>query len=155
LRGAGVHKINSGGKLDLHLDHNVNSRHPGLERRLNLIYWFHPEWQSRWGGNLELWSMDSKSEPLWCEKEVEPKPNRMVLFQTSDISIHGHPTPLRCPKDKSRVSLAVYYYGVAGDTEERRRVKFYSDPTDPKPELDSLRNSRFCGDERSWRVQDA
>ena len=36
--------------------------------------------------------------------------NRAVVFDTSNKSYHGHPTPLACPDGESRKSLALYYY---------------------------------------------
>jgi hypothetical protein len=32
------------------------------------------------------------------------------MFSTTDFSYHGHPNPLTCPLDRSRKSLALYYY---------------------------------------------
>jgi hypothetical protein len=34
----------------------------------------------------------------------------MVIFSTTDFSYHGHPEPLNCPDNRSRRSLALYYY---------------------------------------------
>ena len=41
----------------------------------------------------------------------------MVIFNTTETSFHGHPEPLNCPADRSRKSLALYYYtiGQQGD----------------------------------------
>jgi hypothetical protein len=32
------------------------------------------------------------------------------MFSTTDFSYHGHPDKLTCPEDRSRKSLALYYY---------------------------------------------
>jgi hypothetical protein len=32
------------------------------------------------------------------------------LFETNDISYHGHPDPLQCPEGVFRKSIALYYY---------------------------------------------
>jgi hypothetical protein len=45
-----------------------------------------------------------------CEKTVSPILNRCVIFNTTDTSFHGHPEPLSCPPDRTRNSLAFYYY---------------------------------------------
>ncbi|MNC87582.1 hypothetical protein D3C83_33160 [compost metagenome] len=33
-----------------------------------------------------------------------------MLFDTSNFSYHGHPRPLACPPERSRKSVALYYY---------------------------------------------
>jgi len=43
-------------------------------------------------------------------KKITPKFNRLVVFETNEISFHGHPKPLNTPADVSRKSLAIYYY---------------------------------------------
>lgn len=104
LHGAGLHYHPRGGKLDMHLDYSI---HPvsGLERKLNLIVYMNEEWQDEWGGALEMWD----SSFTHCVKSVYPHRNRAVLFQTSDISYHGIPTPIQCPESVGRRSLAIYY----------------------------------------------
>ena len=42
-------------------------------------------------------------------KEIEPKFNRAVIFDTTMNSWHGLPTPINCPKNQFRKSLAIYY----------------------------------------------
>lgn len=143
LFGAGIHRIGPGGKLDIHLDHNRNPNLPGLERRVNAIFWFHPKWDKRWGGELELWeSKDGK--PTKCGVAIEPKPNRLALFKASDISFHGHPDALRCPEGTYRTSLALYFYSKhLEDQKIREKVHFFARPGEPNnPELDSLRALR-------------
>ncbi len=43
-------------------------------------------------------------------KSIAPIWNRLVIFTPSEISYHGHPNILKCPPDRSRKSLALYYY---------------------------------------------
>jgi Rps23 Pro-64 3,4-dihydroxylase Tpa1-like proline 4-hydroxylase len=103
--GGGIHKINKGGKLDLHRDYNV---HPTkkLYRRLNLLIYLNENWNENWGGNLELWDNNLTN----CVKSIEPIFGRVVIFTISDDAIHGHPKPLNCPENISRYSLALYYF---------------------------------------------
>ncbi len=105
LVGGGCHQILRGGFLDVHVDFNF---HPTkkIHRRLNLLVYLNKGWKPEWGGSLELWDMAGKKKV----HEVPPLFNRAVLFETSEDSYHGHPTPLNCPPDVSRKSLAVYYY---------------------------------------------
>lgn len=104
-RGGGLHCITTGGKLDVHADFNI---HPvtKLHRRVNAILFLNKEWEDSWGGELELWN----KEMTHCVKKVLPVFNRMVIFNVTDISFHGHPNPLKCPEGMWRKSMAWYYY---------------------------------------------
>ena len=42
----------------------------------------------------------------------------MVVFGTTDFSNHGHYDPLTCPNDRSRKSIATYYYSNGRPKEE-------------------------------------
>jgi hypothetical protein len=105
LYGGGLHEILPGGYLNIHTDFNF---HPKLRklRALNLLLYLNPDWKPEWNGALELWQPDM----LTRRAVIEPLMNRMVLFETSDVSFHGHPHRLACPEDRTRRSLAVYYY---------------------------------------------
>lgn len=105
--GGGLHQIESGGYLAVHADFN-QPRHLPIFRRLNLILYLNQDWQREYGGDLELWSRDSKQKV----KSIAPIANRAVIFTTDTTSFHGHPTPLACPPDRTRRSLALYYYSV-------------------------------------------
>lgn len=109
LNGGGLHAHSRGGKLNIHLDYSI---HPKLEleRRLNLIIYLTPEWNTAWGGGLQLWSHDEKKQaPFEMAKTVENKFNRAVLFDTTQNSWHGLPDALDCPPGHVRQSLAIYY----------------------------------------------
>jgi hypothetical protein len=47
-----------------------------------------------------------------CVSSIEPRGNRVVIFNTESDSFHGHPDPLRCPAGEARKSLALYYFTV-------------------------------------------
>jgi len=102
LNGAGYHQILSGGFLNVHIDFN---RHKGLERRLNLIVYMNKNWQENYGGYLELWDMQKKQRI----ENIAPNFNRCVIFETNEVSYHGHPQPLNTG-NITRKSLSVYYY---------------------------------------------
>jgi hypothetical protein len=103
--GGGFHEIRRGGFLKIHADFN---KHPDLrlDRRLNLLLYLNENWEESYGGYFELWD----KEMTQCVKKFLPVFNRMVIFSTTDISYHGHPDALTCPDDRSRRSLALYYY---------------------------------------------
>jgi hypothetical protein len=73
-----------------------------------------------------MWSRDKRR----CEKKVLPVFNRCLIFQTSEISWHGHPTPLGCPPETSRKSLALYYYRDEGHTVSLVSTDYRAGPTD-------------------------
>lgn len=105
FRGGGLHQIRPGGLLKVHADFNM---HPRLhvERRLNALLYLNEDWQEAYGGALELWDR----EATHAVRKVYPLANRLVVFATDDDSNHGHPDPLACPPDRSRRSMAWYYY---------------------------------------------
>lgn len=103
--GGGQHEIKKNGLLKIHSDFN---KHPRLhlDRRINVLIYLNKDWKEEYGGHFELW--DSKMEK--CVKRILPLYNTMAIFSTTDFSYHGHPNPLTCPEDRSRKSLALYYY---------------------------------------------
>ena len=105
FEGGGFHEIKPGGFLKLHIDFHKN-RHLDLDRRLNLLIYLNEDWEESYGGHLELWN---KAMTQGVTK-ILPAFNRVALFSTSNISWHGHPDPLTCPENRSRKSLALYYY---------------------------------------------
>ena len=108
LNGGGWHIHSRGGKLNTHLDYSL---HPklNLQRKLNIIVYLNSEWQSEWGGHLGLWGNERDDAPGDLVKEIEPKFNRAIIFDTTMNSWHGLPNPLQCPENQYRKSLAVYY----------------------------------------------
>jgi len=104
LAGGGIHQTGPRGYLDVHLDFNYISERD-LHRRLNILIYFNKNWESEWGGNVELWDKAVKV----CEHSCSPIFNRCVVFATSDISYHGV-SAVKCPEGNSRKSFAAYYY---------------------------------------------
>ena len=115
LRGGGLHEIRRGGSLGVHADFNFYKR-LNLFRRLNLLLYLNENWSEEWGGHLELWDRTGKR----CMQRIAPIFNRAVIFDTSNFSYHGHPHPLECPDNRSRKSLALYYYTVEAPADEDR-----------------------------------
>ena len=103
--GGGMHKIESGGKLSVHVD-STKHQDTGNYRRINLLLYLNKEWKEEWGGSLQLWDKDVKN----LVNEIKPLFNRAVIFNTGINTYHGHPHPLNTPEGISRNSLAVYYY---------------------------------------------
>ena len=106
LHGAGMHLMESGSRLDLHVD--FNSLHQRLYRRLNIILYLNEDWHEDWGGALDIWDADVTR----CVQVVPPVANRAILFQTVPRSYHGV-LPVTCPPERSRNTFAAFYYTEA------------------------------------------
>lgn len=104
-RGSGIHQTLPGGYLNIHADFNRYKRY-NLHRRVNILLYLNPDWEESFGGHLELWSKDMK----YCMVRSKPDMGRLAVFSSTDFSYHGHPNALTCPKNRSRRSLALYYY---------------------------------------------
>lgn len=118
LGGGGLHQIPRGGTLNVHVDFN-QSQKLKADRRLNVLLYLNEDWDESFGGHLELWDRQ-KTGPV---VRVAPVANRLVVFQTSSISYHGHPDVLAVPEGRFRRSLAWYYYTTpAGEREEKHNT---------------------------------
>lgn len=115
--GGGLHEIGPGGKLGIHTDFDA---HPtGLTRCANLLIYLNEDWREEWGGQLEL---HAKGEVA----KIVPRAGTAVLFETDGKSWHGHPEPLKCPENRSRRSLALYYYRQPTGPHERTTTVYRS-----------------------------
>lgn len=108
--GGGLHETKRGGHLGIHADFNLH-RKLGLIRQLNLIVYLNEDWPEEYGGQLELWDTGMQGR----EASVLPEFGRAVVFTTALDSYHGHPDPLTCPPERSRRSMALYYYTAPED----------------------------------------
>jgi hypothetical protein len=103
--GGGLHQTLPGGHLGMHIDYNRHATHE-WHRRLNVIMYFNDEWNDAWGGLLEFWN-NTMTERAHA---ISPLGNRLVVFETTEVSWHGHPDPLTPPATITRKSIAAYYY---------------------------------------------
>jgi hypothetical protein len=121
--------------LKIHADFN---KHPKtkLDRRLNVLVYLNEDWHEEYGGHFELWDKEMKG----VKTKILPLFNRMALFSTTSNSYHGHPNPLTCPPDRTRKSLALYYYTngrpdsekFEGDQEHNTLFKYRAEDTKSK-----------------------
>ena len=139
--GGGLHQILPGGRLGIHADFN---KHPyyDLGRRINVIVYLNKNWKDEYGGHLELWDKAMTK----AEKVIAPIFNRMVIFNTTSNSFHGHPNPLACLPGMSRKSLALYYYTImtTEDLQEARHTTLFQ----PRPGEQFRRSARQLA--RDW-----
>ena len=109
--GGGTHENRHGQDLDPHVDfnyHPVTHQH----RRLNLIVYLNEEWDTRWGGALQL-HLDPY-RPVHEDQiiTIPPLLNCCVIFETNEHSWHGFER-INLPEHMqqlSRKSFALYYY---------------------------------------------
>ena len=106
--GGGLNVTNPGGLLDVHVDGNYHDA-TGLNRRLNAILYLNRGWLPEWGGEFGVY--DSTGEI--CVKKIAPLFNRLVVFDSHDLSFHGLPDPVTFPLGTSRKSIILYYYTLA------------------------------------------
>ncbi len=81
LYGGGMHNIERGGKLGVHIDFNIEN-HTRMHRQLNLLLYLNKDWQDEWGGHLELWNAD-KTE---CVQKIAPIFNRCSTSFTNHVT---------------------------------------------------------------------
>jgi Rps23 Pro-64 3,4-dihydroxylase Tpa1-like proline 4-hydroxylase len=106
--GGGLNLSEKNGLLDVHVDGNYHDA-SGMNRRVNLLYYLNPNWQTQWGGEFGLYDHNGQN----LVKSVEPIFNRCVIFDTHDRSYHGLPNPINFPQHDPRRSILLYYYTVA------------------------------------------
>ncbi len=132
FEGGGLHETRAGGHLSVHADFNVHGKMK-VERRLNLLIYLNDEWSSDYGGDLELWDNNMTR----AVQSISPILGRAVIFNTAGDSYHGQPEPVNCPEDRSRKSIATYYYTAFDNigAVAQRTTNFKSRPfSDDKPD---------------------
>lgn len=111
--GGGLHQIKPGGLLEVHADFSYQER-IRMDRRINVLIYLNKDWKEEYGGHFELWNRDITQ----AEQRILPIFNRCAIFSTTSYSFHGHPNPLTCPPDRTRKSIATYYYTNGRPEEE-------------------------------------
>jgi Rps23 Pro-64 3,4-dihydroxylase Tpa1-like proline 4-hydroxylase len=122
---AGYMQVAPGGFLGLHYDFTTH-RELKLDRRINVLLYLNRDWLPAWGGQLELHSNDSPTDPKHAEVSIEPLFNRVVIFNTPN-ALHGHRRPIACPEGRARLCLSWYYYTappVPGWADRAKLVEF-------------------------------
>ncbi|MBN7795022.1 2OG-Fe(II) oxygenase [Parahaliea mediterranea] len=130
----GTHESRSGATLAPHIDYNYFGENPPLHRRLNVLFYLNKEWDSAWGGNLELHSNPRD----WSQNQTvsnAPLFNRCIIMETSERSWHGY-DPIQIPPalGTSRKSISIYLFSRSRPASEQapRHATFYVQP--PLPE---------------------
>tara|TARA_B110000003_G_C16395199_1_gene436020 strand:- start:144 stop:728 length:585 start_codon:yes stop_codon:yes gene_type:complete len=132
LHGGGWHCHSDGGNLNPHMDYSIHPKIK-LERFLNIIIYVSPDIKENHGGHLGLWEHDeNKIQPGRLVKEIFPKCNRAILFNTTQNSWHGMSRELSMPKDVYRSSLAIYYLRKPSKDADRRGKALFAPREDQK-----------------------
>jgi hypothetical protein len=142
--GGGLHETKRGGHLGVHADFNIHQR-LNIERKLNLLVYLNEDWEDDYGGQLELWDRQMKK----CAVRVKPVFGRAVIFNTALDSFHGHPDPLNCPPERSRRSIATYYYSAPEDgvaALPKRTTNFRARPESADKSDWQIRRHHFVND---------
>lgn len=88
--------------LNPHLD-NSHDKDRKLWRVLNLLYYVTPDWETKNGGNLEVWPNGIKENP----EEITSKFNRLVIMATHNFSWHS---VNKVKIDNVRCCVSNYYF---------------------------------------------
>jgi len=118
---SGLRYIKKGGFQLVHSDARLHP-HLNLEKRVTVVGYMNKGWVPEDTGYLEFWTDDMKE----CWKRVEPKFNRVVIFENSEFSNHGIP---RVNKDRR---VFMYTHLCKTPFEETRTKAWYK----PRPDED-------------------
>ncbi len=127
LDGGGLHEMHAGGFVNVHTDFLSHTIRRSWARRVNVLVFLNRDWPAAYGGDLELWSPGAER----CVRRIAPLFNRAVVFATTERALHGVPTPLACPADRARRSLALYYFTDEHRTRALRPTRYVPRPSDP------------------------
>jgi hypothetical protein len=117
LHGAGLHVMDAGAWLQVHVDYEVWPHGRDLERRINEVVFLNPEWRPEWGGQLLLCDPSGR-----VVKEIEPRWGRVAAFECGPASFHG---VRQISSDAPpRVTAANYLLAPARPTAVRTRATF-------------------------------
>jgi hypothetical protein len=126
LDGGGLHEMLPGGFLNVHTDFLAHTVERSWRRELNLLLFLNEHWTPAHGGWLELWDAGVSR----CERRIEPRFNRCVIFRTSAASFHGVPSRVGGEPGESRKSLALYYFRDTGRPLRLQPTHYTPRPTD-------------------------
>jgi hypothetical protein len=101
-----------------------------------VLVYLNKDWEEEYGGHFELWGDASGKE----KKKLLPIFNRMAIFTTTRSSFHGHPEPLTCPDERSRKSLAFYYYTAVdkGEQSSKEHSTIFLDSKGKEDEIGTI-----------------
>jgi hypothetical protein len=126
FHGGGIHQGKKGSFLDMHIDFNYHPLHPDWYRTLNLLLYVNKDWNSSYGGQLQLEDLRTGET-----KSVDVPFNRLVIQLTGKHTLHGY-NKTNFPDGKSRTSIAGYAYTIHKHRIEKPRTTDWH-PGDGQP----------------------
>ena len=105
LIGAGYSKSYNGDTLKVHTDFNWNEELK-LHRALSLIIYLNPNWDIKWGGNLDFYHQTRN----FIEYKADCGFNSALLWEYNKYGYHGYEDPISCPDNQSRNTFRLFYY---------------------------------------------
>ena len=122
LYAGGISRMEQSQFLNPHLD-NSHDKDRGKWRVLNLLYYISPDWQQKFGGNLELWPGGMKAKQI----TILSKFNRLVVMATHQSSWHSV-SPVT--EDAARCCISNYYFSDSplNDNQEFHVTSFRGRP---------------------------
>lgn len=126
LEGGGLHQSKRNGFLNVHADFTVHPHKRNWRRRVNLLIYLNHDWQPDYRGDLELWDRQMQG----VVQKIAPIFNRCVIFNTDEDSYHGLPDPILCPDDRTRKSIALYYFTEEAVAPTLRATNYQARPDD-------------------------
>lgn len=102
----GLYEDGEGYREHVHITPTVHPECESLACRLCVILYLTPTNQLT--GELEFWKPRGYA-PYQCERIIRARYNRLVIFETTVRSWHGHTTPLRWNGMHRRYVKAYYY----------------------------------------------
>lgn len=122
-----LHETFTGGSLMPHLDYTIN-KSTGLQLRVNVILYLNQNWETEYGGQLDLYEQcpahgGTIYRPL---VSIEPIFNRMAIFtmDAENPAWHGCAKPLNLPEGISRRSIACNYFTIPQKQAVEQRTTF-------------------------------
>lgn len=114
--GSGIHMTLPGGELKPHTDFLLN-KHSKVIRTLNAILYLN---ESK-GGELCLYQTSR------AKVTIAPMPNRLIIFQTRQDTIHGHRRVLLSSQPRKTLSAFFYVNRLVAEKDDfTTKSKFYS-----------------------------
>ncbi len=150
LHGGGIHVHKNGGKLNPHLDYFIHPKNNCI-RKLNLLIYLNKNWKEKNGGHLGFW--EKNNNKLILKKEILPKYNRAVIFDTSTNSWHGLSREVKCGINMSRKHLAVYYLVKNNNKIRGRKKALFEATEDQKNNIEVKNLIKIRSNEKLWEIE--
>jgi len=115
LVGSGYMKSYTGDTLQIHTDFNWVDELQ-LNRAVNIIVYFNPEWKEEWGGSLNFY--DTKRDKV--HSSIKPSNGNLLVWTYKNLVYHGYPNPINCPENECRRGMRLFYLTKDAKTDPKQ-----------------------------------